>query len=273
MLFDVGQATLRMAAIKVGGTARTNIRRAGNFRENEMQPGILVVPIVVLMLLVAGCGNSPDQQAKKGAATNRYDAGKQMERTAKEPGHAVTKGGQWIAHPIPKVEAAEAGAAGDAAKSSVAAVEPVDFRQLRVLLPERIGALTLTSTVADRDGGPSIVASHAEGRYQGDDGSLVLTITDPGTLSSFAATAPIWMNMEFDRETDNGYEKTGNANGRRFHELYDDGSKSGEYTVIVGNRFVVEIHGDGLDMPTTRQAIDQIDLARLDAMKDVGVRK
>ena len=79
--------------------------------------------------------------------------------------------------------------------------------------------------------------------------------------------------MELDKETDTGYEKTGTANGRRFHEKYDKSAKSGEYTVVVGHRFMVEVNGHGIDMATMKKGIDQLDLAKLEAMKDVGVKK
>jgi hypothetical protein len=158
------------------------------------------------------------------------------------------------------------------AKSAGAAVEPVDFRELKALLPEGIGAMKRTSAEGERGGAFGIVVSHAEGRYRGEGGSMELKITDPGTLTGFAAMAAMWMNMELDKETDTGYEKTGTANGRRFHEKYDKNSKSGEYTVIVGNRFMVEVNGNGTDMPTMKKAIDQVNLAKLEAMKDAGVK-
>lgn len=238
-----------------------------------MQSRIRIVPIVAAMLLAAGCGKSADQQAKEDAAKNLNDAGKQMEQAAKQMEAAAKQGGQGMADAMAKMGAVMGGAVGDAAKSVGAATEPVDFRELKGLLPDGIGSMKRTSAEGEKGGAMGIVVSHAEGRYQGDGGSVDLKITDPGTLSGFAAMAAMWMNMDLDKETDTGYEKTGTAGGRRFHEKYDKNSKSGEYTVIVGNRFMVEINGNGVDMPTMKKAIDQINLAKLEAMKDVGVKK
>ena len=165
------------------------------------------------------------------------------------------------------------GAVSEAAKTIGTAIEPVDFRELKALLPAGIGAMKRTSSEGEKGGGFGIVVAHAEGRYEGDGGNIELKITDPGNLSGFAAMAAMWMNMELDKETDTGYEKTGTANGRRFHEKYDKATKSGEYTVIVAKRFMVEINGHGVDMPTMKKAIDQLDLAKLESMKDVGVKK
>jgi hypothetical protein len=223
--------------------------------------------------VLAACGKASEQQAKEDAAKQLTDAGKQMEQAAKDMEAAAKKGGEGMAEAMAKMGMAVGGAVTGAAKSVGSAVEPVDFRELKNLLPDGIGAMKRKSSEGEKGGGFGIVVSHAEARYEGDGGSVHLKITDPGNLSGLAAMAAMWMNLELDKETDTGYEKTGTANGRRFHEKYDRGSKSGEYTVVVGNRFLVEVDGHGVDMPTMKKAIDQVNLAKLEAMKDVGVAK
>ena len=238
-----------------------------------MQRTLLLAPLVAARLVAGGCGQSAEQQAKEDTAKKLDDAGKQMERAAKDLEEAAKKGGQGMADAMAKMGVAVGGAVSEAAKTIGTAIEPVDFRELKALLPAGIGAMKRTSSEGEKGGGFGIVVAHAQGRYEGDGGNIDLKITDPGNLSGFAAMAAMWMNMELDKETDTGYEKTGTANGRRFHEKYDKSAKSGEYTVIVGNRFMVEINGHGVDMPTMKKAIDQLDLAKLESMKDVGVKK
>lgn len=238
-----------------------------------MQLPILCVALVAIAALIAGCGKSADEQAKENTAKKLDDAGKQMERAAKDLEDAAKKGGQGMADAMSKMGVAVGGAMGEAAKTIGTAIEPVDFRELKALLPAGIGALKRTASEGEKGGGFGIVVAHAEGRYEGDGGNLELKITDPGNLSGFAAMAAVWMNMELDKETDTGYEKTGTANGRRFHEQYDKGTKSGEYTVVVANRFMVEINGHGVDMATMKKAVDLIDLAKLESMKEIGVKK
>lgn len=223
--------------------------------------------------VLAACGKTSEQQAKEDAAKQLTDAGKQMEQAAKDMESAAKKGGEGMAEAMAKMGLAVGGAVTGAAKSVGSAVEPVDFRELKNLLPDGIGAMKRKSSEGEKGGGFGIVVSHAEARYEGDGGSVHLKITDPGNLSGLAAMAAMWMNLELDKETDTGYEKTGTANGRRFHEKYDRGSKSGEYTVVIGNRFLVEVDGRGVDMPAMKKAVDQVNLAKLEAMKDVGVAK
>jgi hypothetical protein len=165
---------------------------------------------------------------------------------------------------------AAAGGAATAANGG-ANIEPVDFRALKELLPDELGGLPRKNTSGEKAGAFGIVTSSAEGSYAADGkpGSLHVKITDPGTLSGLTALGAVWMNAQIDKETDNGYEKTGTLNGRRYHEQYNK-SGHGELTMIAGNRFIVEVSGNGVDMNTIKAAMARIDLAKLDAMKMAG---
>ena len=81
-----------------------------------------------------------------------------------------------------------------------------------------------------------------------------------------------WANVEMDRENDSGYEKTTTFNGFKAHEKYDRSSKSGDFSVLVGNRFVVEANGHNTDMDTIRGTVGKVDLRKLDGMKNKGVQ-
>jgi len=228
---------------------------------------------LALLVAVGGCSKPAEEQAKEEATKQLKDAGKQMEQAAKDMETAAKQGGAGMAEAMAKMGMAVGGAVTGAAKSMGTAVEPVDFRELKNLLPADIGAMKRKSAEGEKGGGFGFVVSHAEARYEGSGGHATLKITDPGSLSGMAAMAAMWMNLELDKETDTGYEKTGSSGGRRFHEKYDNKSKSGEYTVIVANRFLVEINGSGMEMPAMKKVVDSVNLAKLESMKDVGVQK
>jgi hypothetical protein len=42
--------------------------------------------------------------------------------------------------------------------------------------------------------------------------------------------------------------------------------------VLLAKRFQVEVTGDGVDMGSLEQALGQVDLARLESMKDQGAQ-
>jgi len=228
---------------------------------------------LALLVLIGGCSKSTEEQAKEDASKQLKDAGKQMEQAAKDMEAAAKQGGAGMADAMAKMGMAVGGAVTGAAKTMGTAVEPVDYHELKNLLPDGIGAMKRTSSEGEKGGGFGFVVAHAEARYEGGGGHATLKITDPGSLSGMAAMAAMWMNLELDKETDTGYEKTGTAGGRRFHEKYDKNSKTGEYTVIVANRFLVEISGSGMDMPAMKKVVDSVNLAKLESMKDVGVAK
>jgi hypothetical protein len=54
------------------------------------------------------------------------------------------------------------------------------------------------------------------------------------------------------------------------HEKYDTKKKKGDLSVIVAKRFEVDVAGNEVDMKTLEQSLGQVDLARLESMKDQG---
>ena len=43
--------------------------------------------------------------------------------------------------------------------------------------------------------------------------------------------------------------------------------------MVIGKRFMVDVSGRGVDMPAMKKAMDQINLAKLESMKDAGAKK
>ena len=63
-----------------------------------------------------------------------------------------------------------------------------------------------------------------------------------------------WANIEQDRQTSTGYERTYKANNRVLHEVWDQSSMHGEFSVITANRFMVKIEGDVPNMDALKAA-------------------
>ena len=53
---------------------------------------------------------------------------------------------------------------------------------------------------------------------------------------------------------------------------WDTQSKYGEYSVVVGKRFTVKANGNVDSIDQLKQAVASIDLAKLESLKDVGVK-
>jgi len=155
-------------------------------------------------------------------------------------------------------------------------VEPVDFRDLKALLPKSLPGMKRTDATGERTKAFGINVAKAEGLYESRDGdsSIKIQITDMGSIKGLASMATLgWAMGEIDSESDTGYERTIEYSGHRAFEEYDQVDHSGKIQVLVEKRFLVEVEGDNVKMKAIKGALDHIDIAKLERMKDHGVEK
>lgn len=151
-------------------------------------------------------------------------------------------------------------------------VEPVDFRELKVLFPEAVAGLRRVSSEGSKTSVMGIGASKALARYEDGKGARVeIEIIDIGTFSGVASLAFAWVRVEIDQEGDDGYERTTTLGGRKAYERYSKRERAGELDVIVAGRFIVAVRGSGIDMGAFRAVVGKLDLAKLEALKGRGV--
>jgi len=152
-------------------------------------------------------------------------------------------------------------------------VDVVDFRELKGMLPATLSGLKRTEATGEKTGAMGITVSSAEGSYSSEDGkSISVKLADIGSLSGIAGMAAYaWAAHEIDREGDNEYEKTTTFKGHKALEKYNKNSKSGEFSVLVGGRFVVGAEGSNVSMDALKAAVGSVDLRKLDGMKGKGV--
>lgn len=169
--------------------------------------------------------------------------------------------------------AAAAAAAGEMLGSALTGgrkVDPVDFQQLKAMLPESLSGLPRTSASGEKAAMGPMAISFAEGSYGSGDRRIRLKVTDMGGAGLAMSGLAAWAMVEMDKETDHGRERTGKLDGRPFHERYDQRSQSGEFDLVIAQRFLIEADGDRIDMASLKSAVSGMDLARLEAMKNVG---
>ena len=213
----------------------------------------------VVLLLLAAC-KSPEQKAAEDAAKNLEEANKQMA--------AATKNGQ-----VDMGAAMNALGAAMNASNAGKKVETVDYKLLKDMLPDNAAGLKRSDATGEKTAAMGIQVSNAEGQYSDDHGkNLTLKITDIGSMTGLAGMAAYaWAMTDMDRESDSGYEKTSNFNGYKSHEKWTKEGSYGEISVLVGNRFVAEASGSGIDMNALKDALGKLDLKKLDGMKNMGV--
>lgn len=76
-----------------------------------------------------------------------------------------------------------------------------------------------------------------------------------------------WSMASIDKETETGYEKTTEYKGHKAFEKYNTQSKNGEISVIVANRYIVQVEGRDVDMDKIKSVLDDIDLDKLADIK------
>jgi len=232
-----------------------------------------IASVSAVALVLSACGPSPEQVAREQAIKQLEQAAKDMEAAGKKMESATAKGGQDVGAAMGEAMKAlgtMAGAAGTAAGAG--GFDPVDFRKLKELLPQELAGFDKGDSSGEKNNAFGISVSEAKQSFRSADGnkSVRFEITDPGSLAGPFALANMWMNVDIDKETSDGYEKTSTVSGRKLHEKWSKGSKHGEVSLVVGNRFMVQIDARGVEMDDIKALIGKIDVAKLESMKGEG---
>jgi hypothetical protein len=195
------------------------------------------------------------------AMSERVDAANRKLEAAQKSGDTQAQGEAMSA----MMGAVLGGAAGSA--------EALAPDRLKAFVPEALNGLARTEVSAERNGALGIQVATASGQYSDDTGRhLRLEITDSGGARGLIGLAG-WATLEQERETSSGYERTRKENGRMVHEQWDRDSGTGEYGVVLGERFLVKVAGKAASVDDLKAAIAGIDLAGLEALRNEGVKR
>jgi len=248
-----------IGAIVIGVVFAAVVRSIGGFGYGAGRMGMSGTGAAAVL----GSSMFPEDTAKLEALKQFSD---KMEAAGKKMQAAQASGD-------PKIQMAATAETMGALMGGGANVEPVDQNQLKAMLPDSVAGLKRTKLEAEKSGMAGIKVAKAEGGYRDDQGHDVeLSITDMGGAKMLGGLAA-WAMVEQEKETDSGYEKTGKVNGRLVHEQFNKSSQSGNYDVIVGDRFLVSARGYKIDMDTLKQAVATVDLSKLDGMKEEGLKQ
>ena len=143
---------------------------------------------------------------------------------------------------------------------------PVSVKELIALLPAPVG------WQRERPTGERLTApvhfADAMVRLMKGDATVTAKITDSALNQVLLESLAILMASHHERGSSREYEKgvmVGDAPG---FEKWDSKTKSGNLTVMVNKRFIVEIDGSGIDDPKVlHEILDKIDLRKLADLK------
>jgi Yip1 domain len=151
-------------------------------------------------------------------------------------------------------------------------VDAVDFKTLEGVLPPSLPGMQRTHAEGENQSAVGVKTSTAKADYAGDNGAVEhIEIADISGVSGLMDLAG-GLVQNTTSESDSGFEKDVHIGGRTVHEKYDAPSRHGDLSIILVKRFSVQISGHGVSMGSLEQSLGQIDLARLESMKDAGAR-
>ena len=209
-------------------------------------------------------GSSGFQPGSPGAALQNWS---QRVKVASDQATAAQKSGDKDA------QAKALGALVGAALGNNGKVESLAPERIRPFLPDFIGDLRRTQLQVQRGGAMGMQVSTATGTYSdGGQHSVTLVITDTGSLKGVFGFASGWAGVEQESQTDTGYDKLYRSGGQLIHEKWDSRSHSGEYGVVVGDRFSVTAQGGADKIDDLKSDVAAINLSGLEALKNEGVQ-
>lgn len=244
-------------------------------------PFAIAIAVGLTATLTAACGKSPEEKAAdalKDAASAATKAGEAMAQA----GAAAAQAGAQAAGQAGNAAAGQAGdqaAKGmeDFAKAMAGmatalgsnnggkTAEPVSFRDLQAALPS-IDGWTMDKPKGERMSAP-VSFSQTETKYHKGDQAIEVKIVDSAFNQILVAPWAMFLSAGYEKETDDGYEKSTTFNGNPGFEKWNDKRKDGELNIVVAKRFLVSVEGNGLsDIKQLQEFAGKIDVAKLTAL-------
>lgn len=152
-------------------------------------------------------------------------------------------------------------------------VDPIGVDQLKPFVPDTFAGLAKQSSSAEKNGIAGLMVSKAEAVYgDGAQKRVTLEISDSGGASGLMSLAG-WASVQDEKDNDSETERTHKVDGRLVHERQSKTGGTNEFSVVLGDRFVVGASGTGVGLSELKAAVSGLDLKKLESMKDVGVQK
>lgn len=218
------------------------------------------VAVAGLTLAVAvGCGGSKETAQQSQGTEQMRQGAENVQQGAEAMGKAAGQSAEQMAQGLQQMAQGFQQMAQGAAK-------PVDFEQLKAMLPE-VGGWTRSDARGEQVNMP-IAISRAEARYRKDDSEIELEITDTALSQLLLAPMSMFLVSGYEERSDDGYKRATKIGGQPGMEEWNARSKHGEVTAVVANRFIVKATGrDVADLAPVKQIVDAVSLSKLAGLK------
>ena len=218
--------------------------------------------IGLALTITVACGKSEEEKAAEKAAEETKEAAEALQKAAESAGAAgAAQGLNEFAKAMEGVAGAMAGKTPDGKP-----VEPVRFQELQAALPELSGWQREEPT-GERMTSP-VPFSQAEANYTMGDANISVKVVDSAFSQMLIAPWAMFLTAGYERETNEGYEKSVTIAGNPGFERYNNASKDGELNIVFAKRFLVTVEGDNIaDTKVLHEFASKIDTGKLESLK------
>jgi hypothetical protein len=163
-------------------------------------------------------------------------------------------------------------AAQQAPASQPAKVQPVDYRKLKELLPADAAGQKRSRHEGEKVSIGEFVFTKATADYAKEepaetDPNVTIEIMDYGASPQMAAIVSAWQQLDIDKESDGGYEKTTKIKDQPAYEQYRNDGKSGEVQIWVASRYHVNVRTTNLSSDDLKKLVQTLPIEKLKELK------
>lgn len=146
-------------------------------------------------------------------------------------------------------------------------VEAMSPDELGDFLPQKLEGMQRSNFSAERNQMMGLQIAQAQANYSDGSQQLRVEIIDMGGAKGILSLAGI-AAVGNERKTERGYEKTYSDADRIVSEKWDDVDGRGEYSIVVGDRFVIKVKGQADSITTLRTLANSLDSEGLESLAD-----
>jgi hypothetical protein len=210
---------------------------------------VVMCMVCGLAALGVACGRSPEEKQ----AENVQKGAEQVQKSA----DTMAKGLEEMAKGL-------AGMTGSDPNQKP--VDPVNFHELQTAFGD-VSGWDKGKPTGERMTSP-VNYSQAKVTYRKGNSSIEQEISDSAFNQLLIIPYSMFLTAGYEKETDDGYEKSTKVGEFPGWEKWNKGSKSGELSAIVNKRFIVQVQGHNIDDPKVlHDVMASTDLNRLAGLK------
>jgi len=155
-----------------------------------------------------------------------------------------------------------AGEDGDGKK-----VEVTDYQKLKDFMPKRLVGMKQEDLSGEKTSAMGFRFSSATATYRDQEREVEVSIADFGGIGVLKATMAAWTNMEYERESDDGYERTTTIAGYPAFENFDRTTGNAELGILVDDRLILSVDAENISEKDFKRLIEQLDAKKLARVK------